>query len=149
MTWGQIRSYGARNLSVEYVDDQTEEYVVVVQIKGREAEYNDAEIERKFDLHLIPSTFGNVSIGARHEFRVPLYFQLPAQYSGDLLASYGGWLNYSISTEGANRPADEFALDKHPLVQVHSHTSLVLDYFGVSVLSIGSLNTSKNHFLLL
>lgn len=131
MTWGQIRSYGARNLSVEYVDDTAEEYVVVVQMKGRETEYNDAEIERKYDLHLIPSTVGNVSIGSRDKFRVPLYFQLPAQYSGDLLASYGGWLNFSISTDGADLPADDNALGKHPLVQLHSDSSLVLEYFGV------------------
>lgn len=142
MTWGQIRSYGARNLSVEYVDDRDEEYVVVVQIKGRDAEYNEGEIERKFDLHLIPSSVGNVSIGSRHEFRVPLYFQLPSQYSGDMLASYGGWLNYTIVIDGAERTIDEIALAKHPLVQMHSHANLVLEYFGVSFV----LNTVKYGF---
>lgn len=135
MTWGQIRSYGARNLSVERVANADAEYVVVVMPAAMtthavQMEFTSAELEEHFDLSLIPSTAGNVSIGASDAFTKPMYFQLPAQYAGDRLDSYGGWLQYSIWADGmdADLPAD--VLERYPLVQLHSHSTLVLDYYG-------------------
>lgn len=133
MTWGQIRSYGARNLSVERVDGEDEEYVVVVQMRGPLAEYQEAELEVRYDLQVVPSAVGNVSMGARRDFVRPLYFRLPAQYAGDRLGSYGGWLNFTIWAEAVvDGGLGGDVLGTYPLVQLHSHESLVLDYYGVS-----------------
>lgn len=131
LIWGQIRSYGSRNLSVEYVPSEYE-YVVLIQMEGSRMSREDAEIEMMFGLHLIPSSIGNVSIGSRTPFHMPLYFQLPTQFYGDRLASYNGFLKYSITTEGQNTPIEQTNLNKFPLVQLHAHSNLVLDYYGVS-----------------
>lgn len=57
LTWGQIRSYGSRNLSVEYVPPEYA-YVVVIQIEGSRMFREDAEIEMMYGLQLIPSSTG-------------------------------------------------------------------------------------------
>lgn len=57
LTWGQIRAYGSRNLSVEYFPLDYE-YVVVVQMEDSRTYREDAEIEMMFGLHLIPSSTG-------------------------------------------------------------------------------------------
>lgn len=141
MTWGLIRSYGARNLSVVRVPDADAEYVVVVmpvtsatttsaQSTQHSMEFTSTELEEHFDLPLIPSTVGNVSMGASDAFAKPMYFQLPPQYAGDRLGSYGGWLNYSISAYGTDEALPEHVLERYPLVQLHAHSTLVLDYYG-------------------
>lgn len=132
LIWGQIRSYGSRNLSVEYVPSEYE-YVVVIQMEGSRMSREDAEIEMMFGLHLIPSSIGNVSIGSRSPYRMPLYFQLPTQFYGDRLTSYNGFLKYSITTEGEPTLIESTKLNQFPLVQLHAHNNLVLDYFGVSL----------------
>lgn len=131
LIWGQIRSYGSRNLSVEYVPSDYE-YVVVIQMEGSRMSREDAEIEMMFGLHLIPSSIGNVSIGSRSPYRMPLYFQLPTQFYGDRLTSYNGFLKYAITTEGQPMPIEPNKLHQFPLVQLHAHNNLILDYFGVS-----------------
>lgn len=130
LIWGQIRSYGSRNLSVEYVPSEYE-YVVVIQMEGSRMSREDAEIEMMFGLHLIPSSIGNVSIGSRSPYRMPLYFQLPTQFYGDRLSSYNGFLKYSITTEGQPTLIEREKLKEFPLVQLHAHNNLILDYFGV------------------
>lgn len=133
LTWGQIRSYGSRNLSVEYVPSEYA-YVVVIQMEGSQASRDDAEIEMMHDLQLVPGSTGNVSIGSRSPFYQPLYFQLPTQFLGDKLDSYGGFLKYSLTTDGSRTQIDSNLLSRHPLVQMHAHSNLVLDYFGVGSL---------------
>lgn len=84
------------------------------------------------DLHLVPSSTGNISIRSRTSFNLPLYFKLPKQFSGDHINSYGGNLRYSLTANGYGKTIDGRILSKYPLVQIHAHTNLVLDYFGVS-----------------
>lgn len=109
------------------------EYVVVIQTEGSRVAREDSEIEIMFGLHLIPSSIGNVSVGSRSPYRIPLYFQLPTQFYGDRLASYNGFLKFSIATEGRPTPIESKKLNQFPLVQLHAHNSLILDYFGVSL----------------
>lgn len=74
---------------------------------------------------------GNVSIGARSPFKMPLYFQLPPQFFGDQIKSYGGFLKYTLNTDVCETVLSSNVLQKYPLIQIHSHNSLILDYFGV------------------
>ncbi|XP_023158823.1 laminin subunit alpha-1 isoform X2 [Ceratitis capitata] len=133
-SWGHIRMAEARNLSVQYLRPQyvtnTEyEYIVVVQMAGAKSYREDAEIHLLNDLNLIPRSTGNVSIGAYTNFFHPLYFQLPPQFYGDRTSSYGGYLYFTLLIKGANRPLERKVLSRYPLVQIHSHKKLVLDYF--------------------
>lgn len=139
MTWGQVRAYGARNFSVEVVDNVDEEYVVVMQMRGERPEYSEVQMEERYDLQVIPGSVGNVSMGTRAGFRRPMYFELPPQYAGDRLGSYGGWLNFSVSAEGVDGALSDAVLVRYPLVQLHAHAALVLDYYGVSCENLWTL----------
>jgi laminin, alpha 1/2 len=135
---------GARNLSVEYtsyaIDNshrsakQDYEYVVVIQIEGAKMNREDAEIKAKNNLNLIPSSTGNVSIGSYVGFYYPLYFQLPPQFLGDQIKSYGGTIKFSLATNSWSTEIPEDILRQHPLIQIHSHKQLILDYYSVSLL---------------
>lgn len=105
----------------------------MIQVEGRLTSQTDEEIEMLYDLHLLPSSTGNISIRSRTPFNLPLYFKLPQHFSGDIINSYGGYLKYSLTANEYNRPIDVHILRKYPLVQIHAHTNLVLDYFGVSL----------------
>lgn len=108
------------------------EYVVVVQMQGMHSTNEDSHIERTNNLHLIPSSSGNISIGSYVHFDYPLYFRLPKQFLGDKVSSYAGHLQFSVATERCNRTLSIDVLAKYPLVQIHAYDSLVLDYYGVS-----------------
>ncbi|KAL5281190.1 LAMA2 family protein [Megaselia abdita] len=151
-SWGHIRMPNARNLSVNYVHPTTVprdmyEYIVVVQMEGSRSYQGDSEISFMNDLNLIPSSTGNVSIGAYTQFYHPLYFQLPPQFHGDKTLSYSGKLNYSITASGHTQSLNANVLDKFPLAQIHSHTNLIIDYYsyGSSLASTKSLYSIPLH----
>ncbi|EAT47381.1 AAEL001477-PA [Aedes aegypti] len=133
LSWGQIRLQGSRNLSVEYVvkdvDEYDFDYVVVIQLEGTRTNRELSEVKTMNNLDLIPSSTGNVSIGAYSAFQYPLYFQLPSQFLGDRTTSYGGLLNFTLVTVGAYQNIPEGSLRQFPLVQLHTHDELVLDYY--------------------
>lgn len=136
LSWGQIKMPVARNLSIEYVTPaaqtkQDYEYVVVIQMEGTKTHREDAEIKLMNGLNLIPKSIGNVSISAYHPFSYPLYFQLPPEFLGDLIKSYGGFIRFSLSTEGCDTKLGDNILRKSPLIQIHSHHDFILDYFPV------------------
>lgn len=148
LSWGQIRQFGARNLTVEYITPLRApsadfEYVVVVQMQsghqqaavsgnGNDNNAEDAKIERMNHLHLIPGTSGNISIGSYARFGYPLYFQLPPAFLGDKITSYGGRLRFTLTSEGCENRLGSDVLQRFPLIQIHAHDDLVVDYFGVS-----------------
>ncbi|EAL39720.3 AGAP007849-PA, partial [Anopheles gambiae str. PEST] len=136
-SWGQVRLAGSRNLSVEYLERQdghTEvDYVVILQLEGTQMHREDVNITSMNNLELIPSSSGNVSIGAYATFRYPLYFQLPPQFLGDRTASYGGLLNFTLITDGATINIPEPSLRQFPLVQLHTHENLVLDFYEQTI----------------
>ncbi|XP_030080568.1 laminin subunit alpha-1 [Drosophila hydei] len=134
LSWGHIRMPEARNLSVQqlrpqHVPNGDFEYIVVVQMAGSVSYREDAEIQRMNDLSLVPRSTGNVSIGAYAQFYQPLYFQLPPQFYGDRTTSYGGYLYFSLVTDGAQMPLERKILSQYPLVQLHAHSKLVLDFY--------------------
>lgn len=75
---------------------------------------------------------GNVSIGSLHGFEVPLYFEMPAQFLGDRLLSYAGHFVYGIEMKECKTELDRTIIERFPLIQLHSHDSIILEYFGVS-----------------
>lgn len=146
-SWGHIRMPNARNLSVNYVHPTTVprdmyEYIVVVQMEGSRSYQGDSEISFMNDLNLIPSSTGNVSIGAYTQFYHPLYFQLPPQFHGDKTLSYSGKLNYSITASGQTQSLNANVLDKFPLAQIHSHTNLIIDFYASSSASASATSTT-------
>lgn len=54
------------------------------------------------------------------------------QFLGDRIGSYAGYLRFSIAMEECKTALDESTLQRFPLVQIHSHDNLILNYFGVS-----------------
>ncbi|ALC39660.1 wb, partial [Drosophila busckii] len=134
LSWGHIRMAEARNLSVQqlrpqHVPNGEFEYIVVLQMAGSVSHREDAEIQHMNDLSLVPRSTGNVSIGAYTQFHQPLYFQLPPQFYGDRTRSYGGYLYFTLLTEGAQTPLERKVLAQYPLVQLHAHSKLVLDFY--------------------
>ncbi|XP_059617833.1 laminin subunit alpha lam-3 [Phlebotomus argentipes] len=144
LSWGQIRQAGARNLSVEYITPfkpltEDYDYVIVIQMEGATVHKEDADIEKIGRVSLIPSSTGNVSIGSYIKFHHPLYFQLPPTFFGDQTRSYGGFLQFTLTTEGCDTKLSEDILRNYPLVQIHSHGKFVIEYFGQEI-----YNTSPN-----
>jgi len=134
LSWGHIRMAESRNLSIQQIRPQNVpstdyEYIVVVQMEGSGFHREDAEIQRMNDLSLVPKSTGNVSIGAYGHFYHPLYFQLPPQFYGDRTSSYGGFLYFTLITEGAHKPLERNVLGQYPLVQLHAHSKLLLDFY--------------------
>lgn len=77
-------------------------------------------------------SIGNITIGSSRGFEEPFYFQLSKQFLGDRIGSYAGYLRFSIAMEECKTALDESILQRFPLVQIHSHDNLILNYFGVS-----------------
>lgn len=67
---------------------------------------------------------------------MPLYFELPKQFLGDRLLSYAGQFKFSIEMQECKTELDKIILEQFPLVRIHSHNYLTLDYYGVSPCSI-------------
>ncbi|XP_052864377.1 LOW QUALITY PROTEIN: laminin subunit alpha-1-like [Anopheles cruzii] len=142
-SWGQIRLKGSRNLSVEYREDERPasdghlvDYLVFVELTGGRPDSREgANITNMNNLDLIPGSTGNVSILAHSAFRYPLYFQLPYPFLGDRTSSYGGLLNFTLVTGGASVAIAEPSLRQFPLVQLHTHENLVLDFYEDTVRS--------------
>lgn len=133
-SWGHVRMAESRNLSVQYlhsshITTSEFEYIVVVQMAGSNMYREDADIQHVNGLNLVPKSTGNVSIGSYTNLYYPLYFQLPPQFYGDRTNSYGGNLYFTLLTEGANTPLERKVLFRYPLVQLHAHKKLILDFY--------------------
>lgn len=125
----------ARNLSVQYLKTQhinnvEFEFIKTVQMKGVHVSHEEnAQIQNFNGLNLIPQYNGNVSIGTYLPLSHPLYFQLPANFHGDHTNSYGGHLHFTLITNGANIPVERKIIVRYPLVRIHSHARLVVDFY--------------------
>lgn len=135
LSWGQIRLPLSRNLNINYLQnfnqDDDQQYDIVLQTENNSANRQDLEIKELNGLVLIPNLAGNVSITTSHPYNVPLYFQLPSQFHGDLINSYSGYLNFTLTSEGCSEIHPEHILNHFPLIQIHSHENFILDYYGV------------------
>lgn len=64
-------------------------------------------------------------------FESPLYFEMPKQFLGDRLMSYGGLFKFSIEMMECDTELDQNTLQHFPLIRIQAHNTLTLDYFGV------------------
>lgn len=64
-------------------------------------------------------------------FETPLYFEMPKQFIGDRLMSYGGLFKFNVEMMECKTELDQITLQHFPLIRIHAHNSLTLDYFGV------------------
>lgn len=87
-------------------------------------------IKNRNFIHFFPT--GNITIGSSRGFEEPFYFQLAKQFLGNRIGSYAAYLRFSIAMEECKTALDETILQRFPLVQIHSHDNLILNYFGVS-----------------
>lgn len=134
LIWGKIRLMGSRNVTVLYITKYQEvrediERVIVTHIRNNQIHREIDEIKIFNELSVFPSYSGNVTIATQRAFYHPFYFQLPKEFLGDRINSYGGFLNFSIITEGSRRKLDEVTLLEAPLVQLHTHYQLILNYY--------------------
>lgn len=137
MHWGQVRLMTPRNVTVQYIANYRStrhdfEFVYVSHIKNNKIYREVAEIKNFNGLHILPSPTGNVTIGSNSAFHYPLYFQLPKKFLGDKITSYGGYLNFSLITEGCSTNLRDTTLRQYPIVQLHTHKNLILDYYVVN-----------------
>jgi laminin, alpha 1/2 len=151
LIWGQIRLMGPRNVTIRYIRDYQDErndedvhHVIVTHIRNNQLHRESGELSTHNGLTVFPSYSGNVTIGSRRAFYHPFYFQLPKEFLGDKTSSYGGFLNYSIIADGCRSNLDEETLSQFPLVQMHTHFQLILDYFPPEMFNSSVLSQSYN-----
>lgn len=140
LIWGQTRLMGPRNVTVHYIRDYDSlrddvEHVIVSHIRNNQVYRETAEIKAYNGLKVFPSYSGNVTIGSQTAFHHPFYFQLPKEFLGDKTTSYGGFLNFSITAEGCSSNLNERTLKETPLVQLHTHHHLILNYYHPEILN--------------
>ncbi|XP_069690531.1 laminin subunit alpha-2 isoform X2 [Periplaneta americana] len=81
------------------------------------------------NLHVIPGTVGDVRIGVSYTFNLPIYWQLPKQFLGDRVLSYGGYLRFTVETEGGNTLLPAGVLAIYPLIQLQGNGRLILEHY--------------------
>lgn len=82
---------------------------------------------------IIPETEGNITIETNYDLSNPLYWSLPANFLGDKVTSYGGFLKFSVNSSGDAEKIPDYLLKQYPLVQIHAHDLLILEYHEVSI----------------
>lgn len=109
--------------------------------------FNDeVHMQVRHGLYVLPGHTGHVVIGRHEDLRYPLYFELPTQFHGDKTTSYNGYLNFSLATEGLSDLLIDNVLRQFPLVRIHTHHDLILNYFGVSNQNLLKRSTNWSNF---
>lgn len=137
--WGQVRLMQTRNVSVNYVDDYHNNMddddglqMILTHVRHNQAYREVGEVKFFNGLAVLPGYSGDIAVISQSTFGQPFYFQLPKEFLGDKTTSYGGFLNFTLITDDCTMQFNEHALHDFPLVQIHSHYHLVLDYYGRS-----------------
>lgn len=148
LLWGQIRLMGPRNVTVHYIADHEDNrdlhHVVVTHVKNNQIERRVGEVKTFNGLAVFPSYSGNVTIGSQRAFYHPFYFQLPKEFLGDKTRSYNGFLNFSLISEGCTANLNEQTLREMPLVQLHTHHQLILNYYYTEPLNASETSHTYN-----
>ncbi|XP_049762590.1 laminin subunit alpha-1 [Schistocerca cancellata] len=148
LTWSQIMMPRSRTLEVMYTTDppqfkgmpsvfpfesQDINYIQV-QIPGKNILFNTSggNLNVTNSLLIIPGEAGDVKIGSSYLFGTPLYWQLPKQFLGDKILSYGGYLRFTIQSENSNRIFPVKTVPSYPLVQLQGNGRIILEYYPVA-----------------
>ncbi|XP_063216579.1 laminin subunit alpha-1 [Bacillus rossius redtenbacheri] len=142
LIWSQILAGLPRSLSVEFTVDSPSRFRLgdhnmafiqlttpgsgEQQLRGRQAKLNVTN-----GLVAVPGVSGDVRLGSRHLFDKPLYWELPRQFLGDKILSYGGFLQFTTETEDGRSAVPPHVLAHHPLVQLQGNWQIVLEYFPI------------------
>ncbi|KDR22194.1 Laminin subunit alpha-1, partial [Zootermopsis nevadensis] len=89
------------------------------------------------NLQVIPGDIGDVQLGVTYPFDTPVYWQLPKQFLGDRVLSYGGYLRFRVETEGGHTLLPVSILATYPLVQLQGNGQLVLEHYPLIPSSAG------------
>lgn len=140
LIWGQTRLMGPRYVTVHYTREygslrDNAEHVIVSHIRNNQVHRESSKIKLFNDLTVLPSYSGNVTIGSKTAFNYPFYLQLPKDFLGDKTRSYGGYLNFSVFAEGCSSNLNDETLRAMPLVQMHTHHHLILNYYHPEILN--------------
>lgn len=135
--WGQIRMMGPRNILKNFDNDN---YIILSHTRNNQIYREKAYYTVHDDLILLPGYSGDITILGRESFHNPLYIELPKDFIGDKTSSYGGYLNFSITTYDAKAKSNENMYQSFPLVQMHTHYHLTLNYFYLEPLNQNTFN---------
>lgn len=147
--WGQVRLMQPRNVTVNYVDDYHHDnngdsmQMMLTHVRHNQFYRESGEVKTFNGLDVFPGFSGDIKIISPSEFSQPFYFQLPKEFLGDKTTSYGGFLNFTLITDGCAMRFNDHTIHDFPLVQIHSHYHLTLDYFP-SVGGKEAINISKS-----
>lgn len=159
LMWGQVRLMQQRNVTVNYVDDYRGSssnsnmgdglQMLLTHVRHNQAYREAVEMKSLNGLDVLPGYSGDLTVIAQSTFGAPVYFQLPKEFLGDKTTSYGGFLNFTTLTSGCSMRFDD-ALHDFPLVQIHSHYHLTLDYYGRGeAINISREEASQTHEIVL
>lgn len=81
------------------------------------------------NLRIIPGDAGDVEMGVNYLFDTPIYWQLPKQFLGDRVLSFGGFLRFTVEAEGGSTLFPPEVLDSYPLIQLQGNNRIVLEHF--------------------
>ncbi|KAL7044656.1 hypothetical protein ACKWTF_002015 [Chironomus riparius] len=134
LIWGQVRLMGPRKISVQYITEHQSrynseiEYIVLSHMKNNHIYRENAELSTFNGLSVLPGLSGDLTIGSRRAFNKPFYIELPKEFCGDKTSSYGGFLNFSLTNYEFRSVLDHEYLH-YPLVQMHTHHHLTLNFY--------------------
>ncbi|XP_068083310.1 laminin subunit alpha-1 [Anabrus simplex] len=142
LTWSQIMIPRPRTLSITYdsqspgghlypLDSQEICFIHLAFPGNREMSLNGtARLNVTNNLYVIPGDAGDVRMGVSYLFSAPIYWQLPQQFLGDKVLSYGGTLRFTVKTEGSSSRLPSHVLSTYPLVQLQGN-NIILEHFPV------------------
>nr|CAD7455143.1 unnamed protein product [Timema tahoe] len=141
LIWSQILAGPSRTLYLEYKTDKPRykpghKDVAYIQLLGpgsgeQNFKGDNARLNSTNNLLLVPGTAGDVRIGANHLLDKPLYWQLPSQFLGDKILSYGGYLQFTLENEDGANPAPKHVLNSQPLIQIQGNSRIILEHYPI------------------
>ncbi|XP_054282487.1 laminin subunit alpha-1 [Macrosteles quadrilineatus] len=140
-TWTQVRTPRPRTLTVTYdnttgtenafpVNTQEVCYInlAVPGSKGMSLNGDESRLNITNNLRIIPGDAWDVEIGVSYLFDSPVYWQLPSNFLGDKILSYGGYLRFTVETEGGTTQLPAAVLSSYPLIQLQGNR-LILEHY--------------------
>nr|CAD7199120.1 unnamed protein product [Timema douglasi] len=141
LIWSQILAGPSRTLYLEYKRDKPRykpghkdvAYIQLLVPGSGEQNFkgDNARLNSTNNLLLVPGTAGDVRIGANHLLDKPLYWQLPSQFLGDKILSYGGYLQFTLENEDGANPAPKHVLSSQPLIQIQGNSRIILEHYPI------------------
>ncbi|KAK3921962.1 Laminin subunit alpha-1 [Frankliniella fusca] len=167
LTWGRLTQFRPRTLDVHYESTNpqfrpgaqlfpvnTKEIcyinLALPGVPGASAKTTNSTPDRLDvinNLRIIPGDAGDVEMGVNYLFDTPVYWQLPRQFLGDRVLSFGGFLRFSVEAEGGSTLFPPEVLGSYPLVQLQGNNRIVLEHFPAAPSRDGHYEIRLHHSL--